>query len=96
MSNIRLNEMIENLRSELMQAKESGKGKELQFLVEDVEIEVEVLASKKAGGGGKVDFWVYTAELAGELAQASKQKLKLRLKPLTEDGDLKVSRRGKK
>ena len=96
MNNIRLNEMIQNLRSELMQAKDAGQGEELQFLVEDVEIEVEVLASKKAGGGGKVDFWIYTAELAGELTQASKQKLKLRLKPLTEEGDLKVSRRGKK
>ena len=36
-----------------------------------------MLASKKGGAGGKVDFWVYTAELAGELAEASKQKLKL-------------------
>ncbi len=96
MSNIRLNEMIQGLRSELMQAKDAAQGEELQFLVEGVEIELEVLASKKAGGGGKVDFWVYTAELAGELTQASKQKLKLRLKPLTEEGDLKVSRRGKR
>lgn len=96
MSKIRLNEMIQDLRSELMEAKDAGKGEALQFLVEDVEIEVEVLASKKAGGGGKVDFWVYTAELAGELANASKQKLKLRLKPLTPEGDLKVSRRAKK
>ena len=96
MSKIRLNEMIQDLRSELMEAKEAGEGKALQFLVEEVEIELEVLASKTGGAGGKVDFWVFTAELAGELAEASKQKLKLRLKPLTEKGDLKVGRKGKK
>lgn len=96
MSKIRLSEMIRDLRLELMEAKEVGEGKALQFLVEDVEIELEVLASKKGGAGGAVDFWVYTAELAGELTKTSKQKLKLRLKPLTEDGDLKISRKGKK
>jgi hypothetical protein len=95
MNTIRLKEMIQNLRSELIEAKDEGEGETLQFLVEDVEIELEVLASKKAEGGGKVEFLVYTAELAGELAKSSKQRLKLRLKPLTPEGDLKVSRRRK-
>ncbi|MGH8549832.1 MAG: trypco2 family protein [Methylococcales bacterium] len=49
MSKIRLKEMIQDLRSELMEAKVAGAEEALKFLVEDVEIEVEVLASKNQG-----------------------------------------------
>lgn len=92
MSKIGLKEMILNLRQELMAARTEGSQEELRFLVEDIEVELEVLATKEGTAGGKVDFWVYTADLHGKLAEASRQKLKLRLKPQTLTGDLEVSR----
>lgn len=96
MSNIRLNEMIRELRSELLIAKGEAEDEELRFQVEDIEIELEIMTSKKADGSGKIEFFVCTAELGGELAQSSKQKLKLRLKPQTPEGDLEVNSRRRK
>jgi len=96
MAKISLSEMVLSLRSELQKAQYQAEGQDLRFRVEDIEIELELAATQEGEAGGKVDFWVYSADLKGKMTDAITQRLKLRLKPLTPEGDLQVSRRDTK
>lgn len=87
MAPITLSEMLAELREELLAAEQKGKASTLKLLVEQVEIELQVVTERKAGGGGGVKFWVYNADAKVEAADAKTQKFKLTLKPVhAEDG----------
>lgn len=81
MAAITLSEMLVELREELLKAAES-KDPGLKLLVDQVEIELNVVTEKKAGGGGGVKFWVYNADAKLEAADAKTQKFKLTLRPV--------------
>jgi len=87
MEGIELASMLKGLREELWKSQQEGEGKGIKFQVEDVELELQVVVSKKAGAGGSVKFWVYNAEASGELSNQVTQKIKLRLKPKDADGN---------
>jgi hypothetical protein len=70
MDKIPLSEMLTQLRKELLQTQEEGKGSDLTFLIEDIEIELHLVTSKEAGGGGGVKFWVYNAEAEVNVSEA--------------------------
>jgi len=92
MAAIELAEMIKSLRSELEKAQAEGDGKDVRFLVGDVDLELQVGLSQKGGVGGKVDFWVYSAEASGELAKQTTQTIKLKLIPVGKnDSKVKLS-----
>lgn len=78
---IRLSDLIDNLRKELIVAQWKGEGESIKFLVEEVELEVEVTAAKKTGGEVGLEFWVVNTKAEGEVSKETVQKLKLKLKP---------------
>ena len=86
MDKIPLSEMLAELRKELLEAKWEGQSSDLKFLIEDIEIELQIVTTKGGKGGGGVKFWVYNAEAEVNASQAKTQKLKLRLKPVGRDG----------
>ncbi len=81
MNKIPLPEMLAQLRKDLLQTQEEGKGSDLKFQIEDIEIELQIVTTREAGGGGGVKFWVYDASAKVNAAEAKTQKLKLKLRP---------------
>ena len=51
---------IEELRAELLDALKQGAGKDLQFKLEPIELELKVVVTKKGEGNAGVRFWVQT------------------------------------
>ena len=94
MGPIRLSDAIENLREELKLAHEKGKSQDLQFCVESVEIELEVVAEDEVGASGKINWWVLSGAVDSKMKDASKHKLKLTLQVVDASGKpLRVSQR---
>ncbi len=50
--------MLTELRAQLLKARGEGAGEALKFEIADVEIEVQITATKAAEGKGGVKFWV--------------------------------------
>jgi hypothetical protein len=80
---IRLSELIDNLRKELIVAQWKAEGEYIKFVVEEVELEVEVTSTKKGTAEAGVEFWVVNSKVEGEASKESVQKLRLKLKPTT-------------
>jgi Trypsin-co-occurring domain 2 len=78
---IELAQMIQDLRAELHEALAAGLGQELRFELGPIELDMAVMVSREASGGGKVRFWVVEADGAAKLAHASTQRIKLKLEP---------------
>ena len=78
--------MLQSLRQELAVAKLAGKGKGIQFDVEEVEVELQVSVSRDRGVNGKVAFWVLEGGAEAKSASASVHTFKLKLRVLDEDG----------
>lgn len=87
---IELAQAIKELRAQLAKAMEEGEGHDLRFGIEDLELELQVMATKDAEVGGRaeagVKFWLVGGGKVsgqGNLAEGSQriQKLKLKLKP---------------
>lgn len=87
MDKIPLSETLAELRKELLEAQWEGQGSDLKFLIEDIEIELQVVTTKGGKGGGGVKFWVYNAEAEVNTSHAKTQKLKLKLKPKKPTGE---------
>jgi hypothetical protein len=83
---IPLAELIAALRHELAQAQTQGQGLSPRLRVEDAEIELQVVLTREKGVDAGVKFWVLNAELKGKYTDAMTQKIKLKLKPGTEEG----------
>ncbi len=79
------------LRRELEKARELGAAAELKFTVEEIDIELQVVAKKTAGVESGVKFWVMSGKVKGELGEEVVQKVRLRLKPKGPDGDCELS-----
>jgi len=101
---IRLADLIDNLRKELIVAQWKGEGENIKFVVEEVELEVEVSSTKKGTAEAGVEFWVVNSKVEGEASKETVQKLKLKLKPTTntpstnpsQPSQLKVNNEGQK
>jgi hypothetical protein len=92
MDRLALPEVLKQLRRDLLEAQREGEGQSLRFLTDDVEVELQVVATEDGSVKGGVKFWVVNAEAGGGSSQASTQKLKLKLKPVDEQGNpLRVS-----
>lgn len=89
---IALSETIVQLRRELLDAQRQGEREDLKFRIEEIEVELQVTATKEKAGTGSVKFWVVDAELQGKLAHGAVQTLRLKLKPIAgSSGDLEIS-----
>ena len=89
-SDIPLADVIRELRRELLTAMKAGEGESLRFEVQDLEVEMQVAVTKsgEVSGGGGVKFWVLNADssVSGKYQSSRIQKLKLKLRPKTDDG----------
>jgi|UPI0003768A04 hypothetical protein len=87
MEGIELSGMLKALREELWKSQQEGEGKAIAFDMGDIELELQLVTSKKAGVGGSIKFWVYNADASGELAQHLTHKVKLTLTPKAMDAE---------
>jgi hypothetical protein len=93
---IPLPKMLAQLRSDLLEAKAEGEGQDLHFLVDDIELELQMATTQEEEGGVGVKFWVLNANAKGTSGGTATQTLKLRLKAQGHEGAFEVSRsRGK-
>jgi len=84
---LELADMIKTLRAELARAQAEGVGEAIRFLVEDVELELEIAAETQAEGGIAAKFYVITSQIKGSKKDLVTQKMKLRLKAQQEAVD---------
>lgn len=90
---IELADVIKALRQELLDAKLESEDKDIRFTVNNVEVELETVVTKEADGKLGIKFWVVDANAGGKYQNASKQKIKLSLKPTYKGGDLEVGKK---
>lgn len=81
-----LAEVLEKLRSDLLEAQRAGKDSPMVLLIGDVEVELKIVATKSAAGQGGFRLAVFSAEASGSLTEAATQTLKLKLTPKSKDG----------
>ena len=83
-----LSKVLADLRDELIQAQTAGEGSELRFLIDDIELELQVAVT--AEGNAKAGFKVLTfidANMEGKGAGSTTQKLRLKLKITDKQGN---------
>jgi hypothetical protein len=79
---IPLGEMIETLRQELQLAQTQGKGQPITFEIGSVELELQMVVSRKKSGDGKIAFWVLSVGGGLENRGETTHKIKLSLSPV--------------
>ncbi|MAE88932.1 MAG: hypothetical protein CMI67_04970 [Pelagibaca sp.] len=85
-----LAEALETLRGELEAAAKSGREKAMKFRLEDVKLELALVASNKAGAGGGIKWLMLSAEASGEVSEAVTQKLTLTMNVIDEKTNQKA------
>jgi len=87
-----LPEVLAQLREQLKEAQLAAEGKDLEFRVQDIEVELQVATTLE--GDGKIGFkvWLIEGEGGGRVSRANTHTLRLRLEPKTPSGgDVTVS-----
>ena len=93
---LELSQVLADLRHQLIQAQLAGKDSDLHFLMEDIDLELQIVATAEAGG--KAGFKILTfgsAEAEGKGSSATTQKLHLKLKIVDKHGNTPVEISGK-
>jgi hypothetical protein len=94
-SAIPLANAIGDLRAELLKALEEGAGKDLQFRLKPIELELKLAVTAGADGDAGVKFWVVELGAKGKYENATTHTLKLTLEPVGRDGGpVKISSSG--
>jgi hypothetical protein len=91
MEKIALSKMIAELRRELAESQQAGSNQTLQFHVEEIDLEVKIVSTEEGGINAGVKFWVIDAGGNTKFAAEARQTLRLKLKPLSQGQDLKIS-----
>jgi hypothetical protein len=86
-----LGEMIETLRKELQVAQARGVGQAVAFEINTVELELQIVVSRRKTGDGKIAFWVLSVGGGLEHAGETTHKFKLSLSPVSSGKRLQVS-----
>jgi NTP-dependent ternary system trypsin peptidase co-occuring protein len=81
-----LAETIRALRSQLSDAMDEGRGKDLLFELGDVELEFQVGVTKDTSAEGGVRFWILSLGAKGSVAAEATHRIALKLKPVIVDG----------
>jgi hypothetical protein len=89
---IPLAQMITALRQELEGAVLQGQGHPVQFLVGDIDLELNVGLTRQKGATGGVQFWVFTLGANASRSASTTHTIRLTLKAQTAAGaDLRIS-----
>ncbi|MFT5698654.1 MAG: hypothetical protein ACI8ZB_001509 [Desulforhopalus sp.] len=84
---LELSDMIKELRLQLSNAQKDGNGEDIRFIVDDVELELQITVEKQVQGGMSAKFFVLTSKVDGSDKNTVSQKLKLKFKALNETFD---------
>jgi Trypsin-co-occurring domain 2 len=85
-SGIPLADLVNAVRAELETAAVNARGMQLQFEVQDVQLEVEVVASGTREAEGGLKLWVVNVGATGSKTSSATQKVTLKLGAVTADG----------
>jgi hypothetical protein len=89
MAGIGIAEGIEELRAELSKSLALSRDKDIQFVVDDVDLELELAVTKEGEAGGKVNWWVLEVDARGKATSEATHRVKLKLLPVkAENGEL--------
>lgn len=92
MKELALSEVLIKLRDDLAAVQREGEGKDVRFVVDDVEIQLQVVVTRQGEGKAGIKFWVINAEAGVNAAASTTQNLRLKLKAVGEkDEPLKIS-----
>lgn len=80
MSEIELSTALEKLRSSLEVARVEGADKSLKFLIEDIELELNVEIKENSGVSGGVKIYIAQLKVDGSDSTVATQKIKLKMK----------------
>lgn len=85
---IPLSQALSSLRSELRQAIDSASGEGLRFNVEDIEVELQVVATGSGGVSAGLNVW-QVIQLGGHVdtARTATHRIKLSLSPVLASGE---------
>ena len=83
---IPLADFVDAVRSELETAAVHGRDRWLQFEVQDVQLELEVMTTGSRGADGGLQLWVLTVSARGSKANAATHKVTLKMNAVTTDG----------
>ncbi len=82
---IGLSNMVAALRHELEAAQVESEKKRLRFEVEDIELELQIVAEDLTKSGLGIKFWILNPSVEASEKRISTQKLRLKLK-VTDSG----------
>ena len=87
---------IDEIRSELIRAMKLGEGKELQFRIQPIELEMNIVASSEASATGGIKFWVLNFDGTANATNSTVHRLKVILEPVATDSssDIRISEQG--
>lgn len=85
-SGIALADLVNAVRAELETAAINARDQQLQFEVQDVQLEVEVTTTGTHEAAGGVKVWVLTIDAKGSRTDAATHKVMLKLSPVTARG----------
>jgi hypothetical protein len=83
---IPLADLVDAIRGELETAALNARDQQLQFEVQDVQLEVEITTTGTREGGGGLKIYVLTLGAKGSRSNASSQKVTLNLGTVNRDG----------
>jgi hypothetical protein len=90
MSMLKLSDVLANLRDEIVTAQQAGEGKDLRFLIDDIEVELQLAVTDEGSGKAGFKVWTLGAELGAKTVDATTQKLRLKLKLVDKHGNAVV------
>jgi hypothetical protein len=94
---ITLAQALVSLRKDLEIARQQAKNENLQFKVEDIEVELQISSTSEFEGEFGANGWMLSVKGAGKLSDQTSHKIKLKLIPIAADGtDVLLSSEGKK
>lgn len=91
MTDITLPEAIGQLRADLALAQQQGEGQQIRLAVQEVQIELSIVAKLGAEAGGGIKAWVIDASAKGSKARESGHKIILKLEARSGEGELLIS-----
>lgn len=87
MHELALSDVLIKLREDLATVQREGEGKDVRFVVDDVEIQLQVVVTRQGEGKAGIKFWVINAEAGVHAAASTTQNLRLKLKAVGENGE---------
>ena len=79
---------IAALRSELLSAAITGRNKQPQFAIHQIDLELEVVSTRDDDERGEIKFWVVGLEKGQKRTSEGTQRIKLSLIPETLSGEV--------